>query len=266
MRRRIELGARCAGLHAATVSMNDATVEALAAINRAFYRDRAAEFSATRGAPWLGWQRVVPLLRGAAPGRALRVLDVGCGNGRFVRYLAQALAPGSIEAVGVDASEPLLEAARRAGPAGAHWQACDVVAAPEALPAGPFDLIALIALLHGIPGSTRRRALLDACARRLAPDGWLVFTTWRADLARERRLDWKSYSSRAAMPIDCSQLEPGDQLIPWGPGSDAVRYFHSFDEAELERLVSGLPLVADRRYRADGRTGEENEYLVYRAA
>ena len=36
--------------------MNEATVDALAAINTDFYRDHAAEFSATRSAPWPGWE------------------------------------------------------------------------------------------------------------------------------------------------------------------------------------------------------------------
>lgn len=246
--------------------MNDATVEALAAINRAFYRDCAAEFSAARTAPWPGWEPLLPALRATPGAGPVRVLDLGCGHGRFARYLAQALAPRALELCGVDASEPLLAQARRTGPTGARWQIGDLVRAPDALPPGPFDLVAVIAVIHGVPSRERRRALLDACAARLAPGGQLVFTTWRADLARERRLDWNSYSSRARMPIDCSQLEPGDHLIPWGRGSDVVRYFHFFDDAEIEGLVRGLPLVAERRYRADGRTGDQNDYFVFRAA
>jgi hypothetical protein len=116
-----------------------------------------------------------------------------------------------------------------------------------------------------VPGRERRRALLEACAARVAPGGRLVLTTWRR-APHERAVDWNSYSSRAGMPIDCSQLEPGDRLIPWGNGDDVVRYFHSFDDAEIEGLVRDLPLVAERRYRADGATGDQNEYFVFRAA
>lgn len=244
--------------------MNEATARALAEINTDFYRDHAAEFSATRSAPWPGWAPLVPALR-AAPGTgAVRALDVGCGNGRFARYLAEALAPRSLALCGVDASEPLLDAARRTGPPGARWQAGDVVAAPDALPSGPFDLVALFAVIHGVPSRERRRALLATCAARVAPAGRLVLTTWRRGEG-ERAVDWNTYSSRARMPIDCSQLEPGDHLIPWGDGDDVVRYFHSFDESELATWTAGLPLVLEQRYRADGRTGDQNEYFVFRA-
>ena len=78
-------------------------------------------------------------------------------------------------------------------------------------------------------------------------------------------VDWNSYSSRARMPIDCTQLEPGDRLIPWGEGDDVVRYFHFFDESELATWTAGLPLELEQRFRADGRTGDLNEYLVFRA-
>ena len=94
--------------------MNDDTARALEAINRAFYRERAAEFSATREAPWRGWERLLARVRSPKRTSPLRVLDVGCGNGRFGAFLAGALeADGTrLEYVGVDASAPLLAAAR----------------------------------------------------------------------------------------------------------------------------------------------------------
>jgi tRNA (uracil-5-)-methyltransferase TRM9 len=243
--------------------MNEATVRALAAINAAFYRDRAGEFSAVRTAPWPGWERLAPALRDTPGTGAVRVLDVGCGHGRFARWAAEAIAPRALALWGVDSSEPLLELARRTGPPGAHWQTVDVIAAPGALPSGPFDLVALFAVIHGVPSRELRRALLAESAARLAPGGRLVVTIWlRGD--RERSIDWNSYSSRADMPIDCTQLEPGDRLIPWGEGTDVVRYFHFFDESELATWTTGLPLVLDERYRADGRGGDQNEYFVFR--
>jgi SAM-dependent methyltransferase len=62
--------------------MKDETLRALNTINRVFYRDSAPSFDATRDAPWPGWQPLLPLLQGLE-GDPARILDLGCGNGRF---------------------------------------------------------------------------------------------------------------------------------------------------------------------------------------
>jgi SAM-dependent methyltransferase len=243
--------------------MNEATWRALAGINDAFYRDHAEAFAATRTTPWQGWDRLLPLLRETAP--PLRVLDVGCGHGRFARFLADALPGSPVAWTGVDGSAALLEQARRGAPGAAARVRGDVVADPEALPAGPVDWVVLFGVLHGGPSAERRRALLEACAGRLAPGGRLAFTTWRFaedGRARGRILPRNAFSSRAPVPIDCSQLEPGDALLPFGPGDEVVRYVHAFDDSEIARWLRELPLARAKRFRADGRTGDQNEYFV----
>ena len=55
--------------------MNHDTARALQAINRAFYRERAAEFSATREAVWKGWEGVLGHVRSLERTSGLRVLE-----------------------------------------------------------------------------------------------------------------------------------------------------------------------------------------------
>jgi tRNA (uracil-5-)-methyltransferase TRM9 len=251
--------------------MNQATSHALNAINLAFYREQAEAFSASREYPWPGWQRLLTHLPRAA--QPLRVLELGCGNGRFARFLSEhcgARNPG-LEYCGVDASPPLLARARQRDWAGTRtrWQQLDFVAQPDALPAGPFDLVALLGVLHGVPGRASRRALLRTAAARLAPAGLLVFTCWRfGELARfrGRLLSWETYNRAAPHPIDPSELEPGDHLLPWGRDGRSLRYCHASDAAEREALVEGLSLICADRFLADGRSGDLNHYAVYRAA
>lgn len=250
--------------------MDPETAQALADINRAFYRDRAEAFSATRERPWPGWSRVLACLEGSP--RPLRVLDVGCGNGRFASFLAQSLREG-FEYVGVDASEGLLARARArqlgAGPARflrADW----ALAPPErALPPGAFSLVVIFGVLHHVPGAARRRALLEAAGRRLAPGGVLALTAWRFQASprlRARLVTWEEYNRGAARPVDPARLEPGDQLLRWGEReSGGVRYCHFADDAETDRLGAGLGLEQLVAYCADGRNGDLNRYLVLRA-
>jgi ubiquinone/menaquinone biosynthesis C-methylase UbiE len=77
----------------------------------AMTRQRAAEYLRTYGNPALGSREiVVDLLARAARGKPLAVLDLGCGNGALLEHLRAAGVRGRY--VGVDFSEPLLEAGR----------------------------------------------------------------------------------------------------------------------------------------------------------
>ena len=75
--------------------MDNKTARQLVALNNRFYAEHAASFSATRGAPWAGWQRVVQLfeehLLAHPQGRSASVADLACGNLRFEAYCEQQL-------------------------------------------------------------------------------------------------------------------------------------------------------------------------------
>src|SRR4051812_3977149 len=91
-----------------SVVMDEATIQRLNAINRAFYQTTASEFDATRGQSWPGWDRLIPHLK-----TPLSVLDVGCGNGRFGLFLREQLT-GPLTYTGLDNNPALLEAAQQA--------------------------------------------------------------------------------------------------------------------------------------------------------
>jgi SAM-dependent methyltransferase len=246
--------------------MNEETAQALNQLNLAFYRERAAEFSATREHPWPGWERLA-LLMPKAP--ELRVLDVGCGNGRFGRFLA-AHRPQA-HYTGVDASQPLVDEARARLPASLAFalERVDFVATPpaEALPRGPFDLVALFGVLHGVPGHVRRRALVEAAATRLAPGGLLALAGWRFaefDDLRRRIVPWETLASRGGPDLGPAPPEPGDHLIAWGDGQ-ALRYAHALDAAALVALAAGLGLEPVAAYIDDGRDRARNHYALFRA-
>lgn len=102
------------------------------------------------------------------------LLDVGCGEG----WLCRELSARGADCIGVDASAPLVEAARSAG--GGRFEVADYASLSrgDTLP-GPFDAIACnFALLdeHIVP-------LLVALRQRLGPGGRLLIHTvhpWQA--------------------------------------------------------------------------------------
>jgi tRNA (uracil-5-)-methyltransferase TRM9 len=242
------------------------TAGRLNAINLAFYRECADEFSAAREEPWPGWARLPDLLRARGIDAELDVLDVGCGNGRFGAFLcAQACPPRRY--VGIDASAELLAHARARALPGASFALADLVAGdPEtALPADAFALVALFGVLHHVPGRERRRALVEALARRVGRGGLLVLAAWQrsgADHRRDRIVAWEAWNRSAPEPVDPAELEPGDCLLAWGSARQALRYCHFSDDAELDALLADLPCAVIASWRADGHEGCQNRYFA----
>ena len=250
--------------------MSPETRDALLALNRRFYDAQAEDFARTRPRPWRGSERVLNHIGAATP----RVLDVGCGHARLLDAL-HARYGSAFHYIGVDASRALLDLAReRARVAGieVHLRYEDFVAddPEQVLPGGEYDLLALLGVLHHVPGDAARRALLAAAARRLGAQGVLALTLWRlhTDPRFERRR--VSTEQAAALTPELARahaaLEPGDHLLWWGQGQKALRYCHFMDEAELERLLSGLPLSELARFDDDGAGERMNTYVLLRRA
>ncbi len=188
-----------------------------------------------------------------------RVLDVGCGHGRFAALLHAAGAEPAY--LGVDASSELLRLAMERDdlPAACRWLQLDVLDDPDALPRGPFGLVTLFGVLHHVPGEARRHALLRALGERVAAGGTLALAFWRrAGDQVKRHLPWSLAGLRE------EDVEPGDRLLHFDGDERRFRYAHFADDAELDRVESaaGLPLAL--RFIADGQGNVANAYFLWR--
>jgi SAM-dependent methyltransferase len=114
------------------------------------------------------------------PGRAL---DLGCGTGAHVRYLAQ----HGWEAVGVDFSATAIRAARaRAGDMpGVSFREGDVSRLSACGVNGPFNLVLDVGCYHGLPAA-RRKTYVEEVAR-VMPEGSL-YVLWAIDATPRRWL------------------------------------------------------------------------------
>lgn len=253
--------------------MKDETAAALNEINLRFYRERASEFSATRERPWAGWTELFDRFCPALPPEP-RVLDIGCGNGRFARFLLERLG-GSFSYVGVDQSPLALEAARRRLEARKDFVFLehDFVASgsptPSPLVQTAFDLIVLFGVVHHIPGRRRRREILERLAGNLVRGGFLAFTLWRFaeyDRFRRKLVPWSELGG-GGTSLDPADLEPGDYLMGWGgesrEGPPALRYCHAMSVREEQELESSLSLSLSLVSRFDAGS-EPNRYYLFR--
>lgn len=262
-------------------NLKDTTRRALNAVNRAFYAARGADFDASRDHPWPGWKRVLTEVARRLPAddeaaAPLRVLDLGCGNGRFGAALGHAITRPT-QYLGVDASEPLLESARetlRAPPPAfeVELRLLDFLGSTgadlqdEAIPHGPFDLIAVFGVLHHVPSEALRRRLVEALADRLAPLGLLALTAWqfegRTRFARSVLPDETVAARAGEWGFDADDLEPGDHLLGFGGDAVVPRYCHHIDEDELSRLTEALGLKVVDAFTDDGKSADLNLYRL----
>jgi SAM-dependent methyltransferase len=115
---------------------------------------------------------------GAARLDALRVLEVGCGNGNWLRDLARWGAPPQL-LVGVDLIPGRLGDAVRLGPPGTGF----VRGSGAELPfrSGAFDMVVQSTVFTSILDESVRGAVAAEMTRVLAPDGFILWYDYRVN-------------------------------------------------------------------------------------
>lgn len=273
--------------------MDAQTIQRLNAINQEFYRVTADEFDQTRGTAWPGWVRLLPHLRaplsvldvGCGNGRLgvflsaeysvlsteaeksdqssaisqTNTLAIPDENGESETRHSVPSTQHFLDYHGVDSNAALLEHARAAMEKcdGVHFQleTRDIVENPP--DAGEYDLVALLGVLHHIPGREERTTFLQKLAEHVKPGGLLVFAAWRF-------YEYERFKNRVVAWPDDIQVEANDYLLDWRRGVTALRYCHYVDDAEHDALVKATGLTEIGRYRADGESGATNCYSVLR--
>ena len=236
--------------------MNDKTVRRLIELNREFYRKVGGEFDRTRRKPWPGWFKLLPYL---AEG-TIRVADIGCGNGRFGRFLEENY-QGHVEYVGIDSDDMLLKIAQKGlRRMAARFERIDVLELEKSkVLDDKFEVIGVFGLMHHMPGYETRVKLLAQLTKKLKKDGVMIISFWRPDRGEncaKKTKPWKDDPK-----IDPTYLEAGDYLLRWNL-TKAARYCHIVSEDELKRLKAELELKVLAEFSGDGKNKKMNDYLI----
>ena len=169
-----------------------------------------------------------------------KVLDLGCGNGRFFEILKDK----GVDYIGVDFSERLIEIAKKryfypvkSDKVGAKqfnrvrvkFQVADALNLP--FPNNFFDKVYTIAVLHHIPSKEFRQRFLEEAKRVLKPGGLLILTVWKIK-TKNNLLSVIKYTILKLI----GKLDWGDTFESWN--KKIQRYFHIFSKKELKRLLN----------------------------
>ena len=236
-------------------AMDEDTVNALIALSRNFYESIAPDFTRTRAGPAPGFQVLANRWATYFPGGCRRLLDAGCGEGRFGRMVQEASLAGAY--VGLDSSPTLLDFARQTVD-GAFYQR-DLTDPEAFVDLGQFDCVTCLAVLHHIPGRQNRVDLLKRLGEVLTDRGRIILSTWQfMDSERQRR----KLRAWVDAGIDPALVEVGDYLLSWGQEGDALRYVSYIDPEALTGLASDAGLGLVDSFRSDGQEGDLNLYGV----
>lgn len=249
-----------------------ATIRQLNALTSDFYAREAASFSATRQAPWHGWEKAWECIAAcnSAPGRRassgdtsgtssasstsggdtsgapLSVLDLGCGNLRFERFLAERTS-APIRVTALDNCPEL------AGDKGdlpdaitMEFQTLDLVEAlldgtfADHLPHAERDLAVAFGLMHHLPTFALRTRTLEGLVDSLRPGGLAIVSFWQ--FLNDPRLAAKAAATTAEgrAALDLPAFRENDFLLGWQHAQGIYRFCHHTPEQEIDALLSAV--------------------------
>lgn len=185
---------------------------------RQFYTQQAAVFAQTRQQAWPGWMVVAD---GVQPD--WRILDVGCGNGRFLGFLKRQQRPFG-QYTGVDYAKPLLAMAQKRYPDDrVRWVEAEVMRADLSQTlASPFDLTVAFGFMHHLPDVQSRKLLLKQLIAITTRT--LVVSWWQPER------NWKFKKSALALETR------GDYVKTFG-ATGGRRFIHHFTDEEIGGMI-----------------------------
>jgi len=182
----------------------------------------AADFSASRSAAWPEFSQYLEWIPEDS-----KVLDLGCGNGRFYAFLQKE--ERRIDYTGVDFCPELLEIARKRYPK-QDFVEQDMT---ELDLERHFDVVVSIAAFHHLPTLKLRQQCLEKIFDHLEDDGTLMLSAWNLWQRRYLKIHLKAWWKWLSSGFSWS---PRDLMVPFG--KDAVeRYYHAFTSRELHGLL-----------------------------
>lgn len=212
-------------------------------LSRRGYEDIAPDFGATRKVFWEELRYLGDRIKDGD-----NVLDIGCGNGRFLEILKGK----SFQYTGIDSSESFIKQAREAYGGLGTFVHGDALALPFS--DNSFDAVVLFGVLHHIPSKRYRKQFLAEARRVLKPEGVMILTVW--NLWNER-LTPVILKHMAQKLLGRSNLDFKDVFLPFGK-KENIRYLHAFTKSELARLLKNSGFAIEDLRAVSRRSGNEN--------
>jgi len=231
------------------IPMKEKYANEIIEMSRRGYEEIAKDFDATRK---VFWQELYFLGDYIKDGD--NVLDVGCGNGRFLEVIRGKV----FQYTGIDNSESLISYAKEwHGDKGKFvcTNALDLPFKDES-----FDKIVSFGVLHHIPSKKLRKQFLNEAHRALKKDGLMIITVWNL---WNDRLTPMIHKYAMQKLLGKSKLDFKDVFLPFGK-KQSVRYLHAFTKREFVKILKQSGFKIEKLQFVKRRGDNENIVAICR--
>jgi len=232
--------------------MNSAATQRLLKLNHEFYNRFGESFSATRQRLQPGVKKILETIS-----NDVSVLDLGCGNGHFLRELSVRGHKAAL--LGLDFSLSLLRDAESAP--GVEFREVDLAKLSQwSVDSGQWSVITMFATLHHIPSVEIRLDILKTVRKLLNKDGKFILSNWQflnSEKLKSRIQPW----DRVGLADD--DLDEGDHLLDWRSRGEGLRYAHQFSVEELLGLAEQAEMRVTDSFLSDGDGGNLGLYQIW---
>ena len=202
-----------------------------------FYNSEAKKYAETRKKFWREEKAILdaitPLFE---EWKKIRVLEFGCGSGRFATLLNQNFS-GQFDYVWIDLSHELLTYASKDNPNLTFFQ-WDITKLVKNFEQESFDLIVWTSSFQHIPTTKERSFLMKNFYRLLDYDGMLLMTNWSLSKWFARKNRKIVLKAKILSWFKFNKLKSRDLLVPRTDSDWKIykRFYHFFSLRELEKL------------------------------
>jgi len=209
-------------------------------INKDFYSKHNESFDKSRKNNfWDGFGNVKKYLK-----EGQKILDLGCGNGRFLDFLIQNHA--KFDYYGVDNSAEYINKNKQNYP-NYKFSEIDVISNLKAINS-KYDLVTVFGVTHHIPSSEYRKEWFQKLGETIDSSGILVLSFWQFNLNKADQNFKPNFY----------QIEKNDYFLGWKGDFSIHRYCHFFDIEEIieiKKILSNFVVLEEFSL-------DDNKYLI----
>jgi len=213
----------------------------IAQLNNEFYSKNAESFDKSREFYWKGFENSLKYLKSG-----MQILDLGCGNARFLKFLSENKI--SINYLGVDSNDSFIESNKKKFP-NDNFLKVDFINTEKVILDHQFDAVVGFGITHHIPSKDFRKIWFRNLGELVSQNGYLILSFWNFDKSKDD----------TQFKTNFYRKENGDYFLGWKGDYSQHRYCHEYDQEELneiKKIYSNFEVIEEF-------DKEDNKYIIF---